>query len=88
MWKIKAMVVLEIMDFNMMDIITNGPHVPTFQERKYGVPTSTTMRTPTHSFSKEDKNSSIWMSVHVLPWENHFFMTYIIFFRIVFQQKK
>lgn len=35
--KIKFMVVLETMDYNIMDIISKGPHIPVFQKTKDGV---------------------------------------------------
>lgn len=31
------MVVLETMDYNIMDIISKGPHIPVFQKTKDGV---------------------------------------------------
>lgn len=55
MWKRKAMVVFETMDYKIMDIIMNIPHIPTFQESKDGVPRQQ-KRTLTHAYSEEDKN--------------------------------
>ena len=31
MWKTKALVFLETMDYDMLDIVNHGPHVPMYQ---------------------------------------------------------
>ena len=46
MWKTKAMVVLETMDYVMLDIITLGPHLPMFQPTKEGVANEEKRQTP------------------------------------------
>ena len=55
MWKRKAMVVLEIMDYDMLDIVTLGPHVPLFQLTKEGVADGEKKQTPKHEYTAEDK---------------------------------
>ena len=55
MWKTKAMAVLETMDYDMLDIVTEGPHIPMFQPTKDGVATGEKKRTPKHDFTAEDK---------------------------------
>lgn len=36
-WKSKAMMVLETMDYSMIDIVKKGPHIPTIQSTKDNV---------------------------------------------------
>ena len=40
------MVVLETMDYDMLDIVTLGPHVPMFQPTKEGVADGEKRQTP------------------------------------------
>ena len=54
MWKTKAMVVLETMDYDMLDIVTLGPHVPMFQPTKAGVAEGEKKQTPKHDYTAED----------------------------------
>lgn len=49
------MVVIETMGHNMMDIIDNCPHIPTFNETKDSVKTGVIKKTPKHLFSEQDK---------------------------------
>lgn len=55
MWKIKSMVVLETIYHNIMDIIDNGPHIPTFDETKDDVKTGVIKKNPKHIFREQDK---------------------------------
>lgn len=55
MQKTKSMVVIETMGHNMMDIIDNCPHIPTFNETKDSVKTGVIKKTPKHLFSEQDK---------------------------------
>ena len=48
------MVVIETMDYDMLDIVTLGPHVPMFQPIK-GVTEGEKKRTPKHDYTAEDK---------------------------------
>lgn len=48
MQKSKVMVVLEIIDYNMMDIIAYSPHIPNFVETKEDVSIGVTKRTSPH----------------------------------------
>lgn len=42
-------------DYNIIDMIINGPHIPTFIETKDGATTGVTKRTPPHQYIKDDK---------------------------------
>ena len=55
MWKAKAMAVVETLDYDMLDIVTEGPHYPMFQPMKDGVASDEKKRTPKHDFTAEDK---------------------------------
>mgnify|MGYP001547164625 CR=1 FL=1 len=66
MWKTKAIVVLETMDHNMMDIIGNGPHIPTFDETKDSVKSGVIKKTPKHLLVKKTSNYTILMFVLAL----------------------
>ena len=55
MWKTKAMAVLETLDYDMLQIVTEGPHVPMFQPMKDGVAAGEKKLTPRHEFTAEDK---------------------------------
>ncbi|KAL4562223.1 hypothetical protein LXL04_034421 [Taraxacum kok-saghyz] len=54
MWKTKAMVILETLDYDMLDIGTIGPHVPMFQPTKDGVADGEKKLTPKHDYTAED----------------------------------
>ena len=56
MWKTKAMAVLETLDYDMLDIVTLGPHIPMFQPTKDGVADGEKKLTPKHDFTAEDKH--------------------------------
>ena len=55
MWKTKAMAVLENLNYDMLDIVTAGPHVPSFQPMKDGIAAGEKKPTPKHEFTAEDK---------------------------------
>lgn len=54
-WKRKTIVVLEIMEYNMMDIFEKIPHIPNIDETKDGVSTGVIKRIPKHQYIEEDK---------------------------------
>ncbi|KAL4556517.1 hypothetical protein LXL04_039173 [Taraxacum kok-saghyz] len=58
MWKTKAMAVLETLDYDMLDIVIEGPHVPMFQPMKDGVANGEKKRTPKHDYTAEDKKAN------------------------------
>ena len=49
------MAVLETLDYDMLDVITEGPHVPMFQPMKDGIASSEKKRTPKHDYTAKDK---------------------------------
>ena len=49
------MAVLETLDYDMLDVVTEGPHVPMFQPMKDGVASGEKKRTPKHEYTAEDK---------------------------------
>ena len=55
MWKAKALIVLETMDYGMLDIVNKGPHVPMYQPMKDGVADGPKKPTEKHQFSEEDR---------------------------------
>ena len=55
MWKTKAMVVLDCLDYDMLDIVTIGPHVPMFQPTKDGVAEGEKKQSPKQDYTAEDK---------------------------------
>ena len=55
LWKAKAISILEIMDYNMLDIIKNGPHIPTYQPTKNGVAYGPKRTSGKHQFSEDDR---------------------------------
>ena len=55
MWKTKALMVLETMDYNMMEIVNTGPYVPTFQPMKDNVPDGPRQATEKHAYTEDDK---------------------------------
>ncbi|KAI3752823.1 hypothetical protein L2E82_24860 [Cichorium intybus] len=54
MCKSKALMVLETMDYHMLDILKNGTYIPHFTITKDGVP-GENKATPSHEFTEEDK---------------------------------
>ena len=54
-WKAKALIVLETMDYGMLDIVNKGPHVPMYQPMKDGVADGPKKPTEKHQFSEEDR---------------------------------
>ena len=55
MWKSRAITVLESMDYHMLDIITNGPHVPTYQPTNDNVAAGERQKKEVHNFDDNDK---------------------------------
>ena len=55
MWKSKAMVVLETLDYAMLDVIENGPIIPMFQPMKDNVKDGEPKEKPFHEFEENDK---------------------------------
>ncbi|KAI3767019.1 hypothetical protein L2E82_17100 [Cichorium intybus] len=53
MWKSKALMVLETMDYHMPEILKNGPYVPHITATKDGVP-GEKKATPVHEFTEDD----------------------------------
>ena len=49
------MAVLETLDYDMLDVVTKGPHVPMFHPMKDGVASGEKKRTPKHDYTAEDK---------------------------------
>lgn len=49
------MVVIEAMDYVMLDIIDKGLHIPTFVETKVGASIRVTKRTQKHQYNEEYK---------------------------------
>ncbi|KAI3523649.1 hypothetical protein L1887_01928 [Cichorium endivia] len=54
MWKSKALMVLETMDYHMPDILKNGTYIHHFTVTKDGVPVEK-KATPPHEFTEDDK---------------------------------
>ena len=57
MWKSKAMVVLQTMDFDMINTVENGQHVPKFQPMVNNTPFGPLKQKPTTSHA--DKGQSL-----------------------------
>ena len=55
MWKSKAMIVLETLDYGMLDVIENGPIIPMYQPMKDGVKDGEPKEKPFHEFDENDK---------------------------------
>ena len=54
MWKSKVMMVLETMDYSMLSIINDGPHVPMYQPIKENVKKGNMVKKVIHDFVDED----------------------------------
>lgn len=70
----------------MMNIIDKGPHIPTYDETKYGVKTSVIKNTRKHQFNEEDKMFNLDIRARSAVCNS--LMISINWFRFVFQQKK
>ena len=57
MWKSRAITVLESMDYNMIDIITEGPYVPMFQPSVDNVSTGPKQMKEKHNFKDGRKKA-------------------------------
>ena len=55
MWKSKAMIVLETLDYGMLDVIENGPIIPMYQPMKDNVKDGEPKEKPFHEFDENDK---------------------------------
>ena len=55
MWKSKAMIVLETLDYEMLDVVENGPIIPMFQPMKDNVKDGEPKEKPSHEFDENDK---------------------------------
>ena len=55
MWKSKAMIVLETLDYGMLDMIENGPIIPMYQPMKDNVKDGEPKEKPFHEFDENDK---------------------------------
>ncbi|KAL4583580.1 hypothetical protein LXL04_008158 [Taraxacum kok-saghyz] len=88
MWKTKAMVVLETMDYDMLDIVTLGPHALMFQPTKEGVAEGERKQTPKHDYTAEDKRL-IHLDIKARAAIGmHYPMIYIIWFKTMNQPKR
>ena len=77
------MAVLETLDYDMLDVVTEGPHVPMLQPMKDGVASGEKKRTPKHDYTAEDKRYVIWTKRLVLLQEILYPMTSITWCKTV-----
>lgn len=55
MWKTKALIVLESMDYEMLVIVNHGPHIPMYQSMDNNAPAGGLKQKPKASYNEEDK---------------------------------